>query len=102
MIAVAIKVLGGQLSNAASAMIDKIGVASLLAIVGIDVAESKGTIELAATMLEPWGAFDWIKILAAIGTITFIIKNVIEARKSYIQLKILHKQEKLEEQSSKE
>lgn len=84
-----IQTLAHQLGQAASPMIDKLGIASMMTIVGVDVASDSGKIELAKSLSEWGGAFDWVALLAAFGTITFIVKNILEARKFYVETKTI-------------
>lgn len=69
-------------------MIDKIGFTSMAGFVGIKAAAEKDVIVLAETVNSAWGLPDWALLLTIIGTITFIIKNVIESRKAYLEVKI--------------
>lgn len=57
--------------------------------IGIGAAKQAGVIELASSMSETFGAFDWLAILAGMGTITFIIKNILGARKLYLEVQLL-------------
>lgn len=75
-------------------VIDRVGLTSIATFFGIKIADEAEVIELAASLSEPWHAIDWIATLATIGTITFIIKNVISARKTYLEIKLLKIQTK--------
>jgi hypothetical protein len=69
--------------------VDRVGIASIMTTLGISVADQAGAIELASSLSETWGAFDWLSFLAVIGTITFIIKNIVSARKTYLEIQLL-------------
>jgi len=70
-------------------IIDKVGITSMATAMGITIANDTGAIELASSVTGIWGAFDWLAALATLGTITFIIKNIITARKTYLEIQIL-------------
>lgn len=92
----------GVISNRAtemiSCMIDRVGKASIFAIFSFDVADEAGVIEQVLSASIVWAAaFDWLSLLAGIGTVTFIVKNIISARKEYLEMqmqKIKNKDEK--------
>lgn len=84
-----IKVASTSLAGMIDGAINKIGMTSFLAVVGINAADQAGAIELASSINDTWGAFDWLGILAGIGTITFIVKNLLDARKTYLEIKLI-------------
>lgn len=84
-----IKVASTSLAGMIDGAINKIGMTSFLAVVGINAADQAGAIELASSVSDTWGAFDWLGILAGIGTITFIVKNLLDARKTYLEIKLI-------------
>lgn len=89
-----IKVASTSLAGMIDGAINKIGMTSFLAVVGINAADQAGAIELASSVSDTWGAFDWLGILAGIGTITFIVKNLLDARKTYLEIKLIKLKEK--------
>jgi len=66
--------------NVVSAMIDKIGFGSILTFVGLKVGEEAGALELANNINEAWSMSDWALLGTIIGTVSFIVKNIIESR----------------------
>lgn len=77
-----------------SHLIDKLGIASIITAYGVEVADAAGAIQLAESISDIWGPFDWLGFLAGIGTITFIIKNIISARKTYLEIQLLKSKDK--------
>ena len=84
-----IKVASTSLSGMIDGAINKIGMTSFLTAIGINAADQAGAIELASSVSDTWGAFDWLGLLAGIGTATFIIKNLLDARKTYLEIKLI-------------
>lgn len=70
-------------------LVDRAGITSIATFFGIKIADEADLIELATSISEPWHTVDWIAVLASIGTVTFIIKNVMTARKIYLENKLL-------------
>ncbi|MBL4623369.1 MAG: hypothetical protein JKY89_13320 [Immundisolibacteraceae bacterium] len=94
----AMQALASQAIHAMIQTIDKVGIGSVITILGIEVASESGKIELANSIMDSFGAFDWVKLIATIGAITFVIKNLIESRRAYLtskktalEIKILEK-----------
>lgn len=81
--------ISSQATEMISDIVDRVGIASIMAWFGIKVADTAGKVELASSMSETFGPIDWLSTLAAIGTITFIIKNIIGARKVYLEAQLL-------------
>lgn len=84
-------VVSGQMQHMISGVMDKIGIISMLAIVGINVAEENGVIQLASDLASEWGAFDWLSIIAGVGTTAFAIKCILEIRLAYLKIKLAKK-----------
>lgn len=76
-------------TDATSHLIEKVGRASIMTAVGMGAAKQAGFIEMASSFSETFGTFDWLAILAGLGTITFIIKNILGARKLYLEVQLL-------------
>lgn len=81
----------------AEAVIDRIGTTSVMTSIGIQIADETGAIELSSSLGGMWGAVDWLAALAAMGTITFIVKNITSARKTYLEIQLLKIQNKEKE-----
>ena len=84
-----IKAVSVSLAGIADGAINKIGMTSFLTAIGINAADQAEAIELASSASDSWGAFDWLGLLAGIGTATFIIKNLLDARKTYLEIKLI-------------
>lgn len=72
-----------------SHLIDRIGITSILGTLGVKIADTAGVIELPEDAANMLWSLDWLGGLAAIGTITFIVKNIISARKTYLEIQLL-------------
>ena len=83
-----ISTLQNQAGTMLSGMIDKVGLTSIAGFVGIKASEEAGVIQLAETMSESWSMADYALLTTIIGTVTFIVKNVMETRKAYLEAKI--------------
>ena len=81
--------ISSQATEMISDIVDRVGIASIMTTVGIGAADQVGAIELASSMSESFGTFDWLAALAGIGTLTFIIKNILGARKLYLEVQLL-------------
>lgn len=80
-----------QIGQAVSGMIDKVGIVSMLTILGINVADANGAIEIASSATSEWGAFDWLGLIAGVGTIAFTVKQLVEIRLAYLKIKLAKK-----------
>jgi len=91
-----IKVASTSIAGMIDGIINKFGITSFVTVVSINAADQAGAIELATSLSDTWGAFDWLGLLAGIGTVTFIVKNLLDARKTYLEIKLIKAKEKTE------
>jgi len=91
-------ILHQQMGEMLSGVIDKIGLTSIAGFIGIKASEEAGVIELVETISDPWGMPEYALLATTIGTITFIMKNLmgfvkegLEARKAHLEAKIISK-----------
>lgn len=97
-----LKLITNSGGDTISGAIDTVGITSIATVLGISIASDTGAIELASSIGGIWGGFDWLAALAATGTITFVVKNIIGARKEYLgaqreklEIKALEAKEKI-------
>lgn len=92
-------ILKSCLSNALDGVINKIGATSWFATVGLFFASGSGAIELSQASGDHWGMTQWLGVLAGVGTLSFILKNLMSFRNECLGHKIKkldHKLKKLE------
>jgi hypothetical protein len=97
-------ILKNFLSGALEGVINRFGATSLFTSIGLFFASNSGAIELSHEVNGAWGMTEWLGLLAGIGTVSFIIKNLVSARNEFLGtvLKKLDIEEKKNKEEDKQ
>lgn len=94
--AMMLNILQQQVEAMLSGVINKIGLTSMGGFIAIKASDEAGVIQLAETISASWSMADYALLATVIGTVTFVIKNVmatikeyLQARKAYLEAKVI-------------